>query len=128
MTEPMVDDALIRAVSRGIRQCMSDSIRDKTGIDDVILAKAAIAIAYPAGVAAGREEARTEIVRLRGLLIDPGDPAWEDARAVLVAELRKADLPDHAAQVADGQGAYVPSWIVLNLIAHAATAIRQRGE
>lgn len=81
-----------------------------------------------AGVAAGREEGQAEILRLRGLLIDPGDPAWEDARSVLVAELRKAEMQNHAHAIAEGQGAYIPSWIALNLIAHASkAAIRQMG-
>ena len=132
MTEAMVDAALVEKVARGMvarrYPSLTDAERDEMWDAWVGDANAAIAIAYPAGVAAGREEGQAEIMRLRGLLIDPGDPAWEDARAVLVAELRKAELPDHAAQVADGQGAYVPSWIALNLIAHGATAIRQRGE
>lgn len=64
-------------------------------------------------------EAAAEIQRLRGLLIDSGDPAWEDARAVLVAELRKADDPGGARAVAEGEAAFVHSWMVLNLIAHA---------
>jgi len=71
-------------------------------------------------VAAERERAaglEAEIVRLRGLLIDPGDPAWEDARAVLVVELDKAEMPNHARAVANGDGAYIPSWMTLNLIA-----------
>jgi len=68
-------------------------------------------------------EANAEIARLRGLLIDPGDPAWEDARAILAAGLDKAGLTDRAASVRHGHADYVPSWIALNLIAQAA---RQR--
>ena len=68
-------------------------------------------------------EANAEIARLRGLLIDPGNPAWEDARAILAAELDKAGLTDRAASVRHGHADYVPSWIALNLIAQAA---RQR--
>lgn len=64
-------------------------------------------------------EAKAEIERLRGLLIDPGSPAWEDGRAILAAELRKADLHNHAELVANGEGVYVPSWIALNLIGQA---------
>lgn len=64
--------------------------------------------------------AQTEINRLRGLLVDPGDPAWENMRGILVAELRKAELPDHAASVAEGGGSYIPSWIALNLMATIA--------
>jgi hypothetical protein len=63
---------------------------------------------------------KAEIERLRGLLIDPGSPAWEDARAVLVSELRKAGLDKHADGVASADGSYVPSHIALNLIAQAA--------
>lgn len=69
------------------------------------------------------DEAAAEIERLRGLLIDPGDPAWEDARAVLAAELRKADRDVHAEAVAHGHGVDVPSWMALNLIAHSRRAI-----
>lgn len=69
-------------------------------------------------------EAQQEITRLRSLLIDPGSPAWEDARAVLVAELRKAQLHDAAASVAEAGGSYVPSWIALNLIAQARQALQ----
>jgi len=68
-------------------------------------------------------KANAEIARLRGLLIDPGNPAWEDARAILAAELDKAGLTDRAASVRHGHADYVPSWIALNLIAQAA---RQR--
>jgi len=67
-------------------------------------------------------EARAEIDRLRGLLINPGDPAWEDARAVLVAELRKLVLDRAADAVAQSEPAMIPSWLALNLIAHAAKA------
>jgi len=67
-------------------------------------------------------EARAEIDRLRGLLIDPGDQAWEDARAVLVAELRKLVLDRAADAVAESQPAMIPSWLALNLIAHAIKA------
>jgi hypothetical protein len=77
----------------------------------------------PASVA---DEANAEIERLRGLLIDPGDPAWEDARAVLAIELRKAEMPNHARAVENGEGPYIPSWIALNLIAHARIAFAPR--
>ncbi len=83
----------------------------RTGYD---LEKAAVE------AATALEEQSREIERLRGLLIDPGDPAWEDARGVLAAELRKAEMPNHARAVADAEGAYIPSWMALNLIAHAA--------
>ncbi len=66
-----------------------------------------------------------EVERLRGLLIDPGDPAWEDARAVLAAELRKADMADHADDVVAGRSLHVPSWIALNLIAHSRKSLTQ---
>lgn len=66
------------------------------------------------------EELQAEITRLRSLLIDPGDPAWEDARAVLATELRKADRPHAADDVLAGRAASIPSWIALNLIAHAS--------
>jgi hypothetical protein len=65
-------------------------------------------------------ELEAEVARLRGLLVDPGDPAWEDARPVLVAELRKAHLHYAADRTAEAQPAEVPSWIALNLIAQAA--------
>jgi len=68
------------------------------------------------------EEAQAEVERLRGLLVDPGSPAWEDARAGLVAELRKADRDWDATALRDGHQVSVPSHIALNLIAHAATA------
>jgi len=67
-------------------------------------------------------EAHAEIKRLRGLLIDPGSPPWEDARAILVSEMRKSEMHDHAAWVADGGAALIPSHIALNLIAHAIKA------
>jgi hypothetical protein len=88
------------------------------------------AFSTPPAPASVADEARAEIERLRGLLIDPGDPAWEDARAVLAAELRKAEMPNHARAVENGEGPYVPSWIALNLIAHArlAFAARPAGE
>lgn len=66
-----------------------------------------------------------EVERLRGLLIDPGDPAWEDARAVLVAELRKAGMDTHADNVAEGHALQIPSWIALNLIAHSRKSLTQ---
>lgn len=69
---------------------------------------------------AGGDDA--EIVRLRGLLVDPGSPPWEDARAVLVAELRKEGLDTHADNVAAAHGIQIPSHIALNLIAHARRA------
>jgi len=72
-------------------------------------------------------EANAEIARLRGLLIDPGDPAWEDARAILAAELDKAGLTDRAASVRHGHADYVPSWIALNLIAQAAARAALEG-
>jgi hypothetical protein len=65
-------------------------------------------------------EAQAEIERLRGLLIDPGMPPWEDARAVLVAELRKAGLDKRAERVAAAQPELIPSDIALNLLAHAS--------
>ena len=71
-------------------------------------------------------ELEEEITRLRGLLIDPGNPAWEDARAVLVTELRKAELSQDADQVAEGGGAWVPSWIALNLIGQARKSSEAR--
>jgi len=81
-----------------------------------------------AAICANVEALQVEIQRLRGLLIDPGDPAWEDARNVLVTELRKAEMPDHAHAVAEGVGCYVPSWIALNLIAHASRAALQQND
>lgn len=66
-------------------------------------------------------ELQAEINRLRGLLIDPGNPAWEDARGVLVAELRKNGMETHADNIALSHAVPIPSWIALNLIAHAAT-------
>ena len=71
-----------------------------------------------------RHEAKlqAEIERLRGLLIDPGSPAWEDARAVLVAELRKNGMHTSADHLAVSHGVPIPSWIALNLIAHASRA------
>ncbi len=67
-------------------------------------------------------ELQAEIERLRALLISPGDPAWEDARGVLVAELRKAGMGTHADNVAVSHAVLIPSWIALNLIAHARMA------
>lgn len=142
MTEarvPVTDDALVEKVARAIDPdafVMPEpdtlAIAAWQGRKRRAMGKAreAIAIAYPAGVAAGREEAQADIVRLRGLLIDPGNPAWEDARAVLVAELRKHGMVTHADNIEAAHGVPVPSWIALNLIAHAAksAAIRQRGE
>lgn len=66
-----------------------------------------------------------EVERLRGLLIDPGDPAWEDARAVLVDELRKAEMATHADNMAAGHAVQIPSWIALNLIAHSRETLTQ---
>lgn len=66
-----------------------------------------------------------EVERLRGLLIDPGDPAWEDARAVLAGELRKAGMDTHADNVAEGHALQIPSWIALNLIAHSRKSLTQ---
>jgi hypothetical protein len=71
---------------------------------------------------AALDAARGEIERLRGLLIDPGDPAWEDARGVLVAELRKNGMDTHADNIAAGHGVTIPSWIALNLIGQARRA------
>lgn len=65
-------------------------------------------------------EDKAEIERLRGLLIDPGTPPWEDARAVLVTELRKSGFDRHADYVEAVHGCMIPSDIVLNLIAQAA--------
>jgi hypothetical protein len=75
-------------------------------------------LAHTARPDAGDDKA--EIERLRGLLIDPGSPPWEDARAVLVDELRKAGLDCHADNVAAAHGIEIPSHIALNLIAQAA--------
>ena len=61
-----------------------------------------------------------EIKRLRDLLINPGTPPWENARAVLVAELRKAGFNGAAKQVEEGEGCNIPSHVALNLIAHAS--------
>jgi hypothetical protein len=66
------------------------------------------------------DEAQAEIQRLRGLLIDPGSPPWEDARALLVTELRKANLDKRADNVAAAHAELIPSDIALNLIAHAS--------
>ena len=63
------------------------------------------------------EELRAEVQRLRGLLVDPGSPPWEDARAILVAELRKIGFDTHADNVAAGEGVMLPSYVALNLIA-----------
>jgi len=60
--------------------------------------------------------ANAEIERLRGLLIDPGSPAWEDARAILAAELRKSGFKGAAKQVLEDEGCNIPSHIALNLI------------
>ena len=68
------------------------------------------------------DTAQAEIKRLRGLLIDPGTPPWEDARAVLVTELRKAGYSTHADNVEAAHGVLIPSDIALNLIAHATKA------
>jgi len=68
------------------------------------------------------DTAQAEIKRLRGLLIDPGTPPWEDARAVLVAELRKAGYSTHADNVEAAHGVLIPSDIALNLIAQASRA------
>jgi hypothetical protein len=65
--------------------------------------EAALATPAPSIVTGSDERARedaAEIKRLRGLLVDPGSPPWEDARAVLVAELRKAGLDKRAERVA----------------------------
>lgn len=75
-------------------------------------------LAHTARPDAGDDKA--EIERLRGLLIDPGSPPWEDARAVLVAELRKEGLDCHADNIAAAHGIEIPSHIALNLIAQAA--------
>lgn len=69
------------------------------------------------------DDAADEIERLRGLLIDPGSPPWEDARAVLVAELRKGSYSAAAYQVSNAQGCDIPSYVALNLIAQAASHI-----
>lgn len=69
-------------------------------------------------------EAAAEITRLRSLLIDPGSPAWEDARAVLAAELRKAGMHADADAVAVAQPAMIQSHMVLNLIAHSRQAFQ----
>ena len=68
------------------------------------------------------DTAQIEIERLRGLLIDPGTPPWEDARAVLVTELRKAGYSTHAHNVEAAHGVLIPSDIALNLIAQASQA------
>jgi len=60
--------------------------------------------------------ANAEIERLRGLLIDPGSPAWEDARNILAAELDKVGMADRAASIRAGYAVFVPSHIALNLI------------
>jgi hypothetical protein len=86
-----------------------------------IVARHRIAHSDPRPVAEGLREALEEVERLRGLLVDPGSPAWEDARTVLVAELRKAGLEKRADRVAEAQPELIPSDIALNLIAHAAT-------
>ncbi|WP_147420668.1 hypothetical protein [Sphingomonas sp. PP-CC-1A-547] len=71
-------------------------------------------------------ELQAEIERLRGLLISPGDPAWEDARAVLVAELRKNGMDTHADNIAASHAVSIPSWIALNLIGHSRAALNAR--
>jgi len=68
------------------------------------------------------EGLQAEITRLRGLLVDAGDPAWENARAILAAELMKAGHADEAVAIGQAQPANVPSWIALNLIALASRA------
>ncbi len=63
MTEPMVDDALVEKVARAMYE--AHVARNKPWAVESLFqrqrwlasARAAIAIAYPAGVAAGREEA-----------------------------------------------------------------------
>jgi uncharacterized protein (DUF934 family) len=77
-------------------------------------------LAAEAAMQARVAELEAEIARLRGLLIDPGEPAWEDARAVLAAELVRARHPLAADAVAAGDAVMVPSWIALNLIGHAS--------
>jgi hypothetical protein len=74
--------------------------------------------AHTARADAGDDKA--EIERLRGLLIDPGTPPWEDARAVLEFELRKAGLHCHADNIGASHPIEIPSHIALNLIAQAA--------
>jgi len=64
----------------------------------------------------GLAAANTEIERLRGLLIDPGSPEWEDARTILAAELAKSGFNGAAKQVREGEGCNIPSHIALNLI------------
>jgi len=68
------------------------------------------------------DAAQAEIERLRGLLVDPGSPPWEDARRVLVAELRKAGFDKRAERVAEAQPELIPSDITLNLMAHTKVA------
>jgi hypothetical protein len=65
-------------------------------------------------------DAQREIERLRALLVDPGTPPWENARAVLVAEMRKGGYCLPADYVEQGKAAMVPSHIALNLIALAS--------
>jgi len=61
MTEAMVDDALVEKVARAMVAWryprLTDAERDEMWDAWVGDAQSAIAIAYPAGVAAGREEA-----------------------------------------------------------------------
>jgi len=97
---------------------MPSTYKAATEAADMIEAQAAAIAAYKASAPSAALEA--EVTRLRGLLIDPGDPAWEDARAVLATELQKADHREEAACVLDAQPCMVPSWITLNLIAQAA--------
>ena len=83
----------------------------------------ALAKPIPDATQTREAELQAEIERLRGLLISPGDPAWEDARAVLVAELRKNGMDTHADNIAASHAVSVPSWIALNLIGHSRAAL-----
>lgn len=94
------------------------AVRDR----ELMLEAAEALAATPTPPTLTREvELQAEINRLRNLLIDPGAPAWEDARAVLVAEMNKGGYCLHAEYVGNGHPAMVPSHIALNLIALART-------
>ena len=65
---------------------------------------------------AADEAAKAEIDRLRGLL---------NARAMLVAEMRKGGYCLHAEYAKNSRPAMVPLHIALDLIAHARAALEQ---
>lgn len=116
--EPQDTDAAIKMLEFAFRNASTRTLQD-VDLNDIALCFAEQRARLTTDRSLGAAQA--EIERLRGLLVDPGSPPWENARGVLVAELRKSGFNGAAKQIAEGEGTNIPSHVALNLIALAAT-------